>query len=51
MDKNIRLELARYLIRLRADLAWVIFNTGQHVNKEELEFNGRWCDDGGRNIE
>lgn len=37
--------------RLFYVLLYIVIKSQYEVEQEELEFNGRWCDDGGRNVE
>lgn len=45
------MEFRRLLLVLRSEVALIILQSSYHMDKEEIEFNGRWCDDGGGNVE
>ena len=45
------MEFRRLLLVLRSEVALIILQSSYQMDKEEIEFNGRWADDGGRNVE
>ena len=44
-------QLKEYYRAVGKELIKLIDKVYLETDREEIEFNGRWCDDGGRNIE
>ena len=51
MDKKTKRRLGSMLIVLRSQVFWIIRKANRDIKEEEIEFNGRWCDDGGKAME
>ena len=51
MMYNYHYKLKEYYKAVGKELIKIIEKVYTEELKEQIEFNGRWCDDGGRNIE